>query len=197
MKISQKGFIAPLLLALIALLLIGGGAYVYIQNKQPNQPATIPTSDWKTYTNSQYKFQFMYPADAEIKVNDSVGLYGNQVAGVDVNIYPRFTITPNDDASKWFEITASSDQSTCTVISSTSSGKIINGINYVVAPWTNGGGTQTWSSVQLLDTVKNGVCYQIKESISGHITNLAPNYNLDQEKQIFDQIVSTFEFIPS
>jgi|GEM_PF-4177149 hypothetical protein len=36
MKISQRGFIPPFLLALIAVLLVGGGAYVYI-NKQANQ----------------------------------------------------------------------------------------------------------------------------------------------------------------
>lgn len=36
---SQKGFIAPLLLVLIAFLLLGGGAYVYVQQKQANQAA--------------------------------------------------------------------------------------------------------------------------------------------------------------
>ncbi|MCX6787323.1 MAG: hypothetical protein NTY93_02245 [Candidatus Kaiserbacteria bacterium] len=40
MKNSQRGFVMPLLLAIIAILLIGGGAYVYMQNKQTNQPAT-------------------------------------------------------------------------------------------------------------------------------------------------------------
>ncbi|MCR4276433.1 MAG: hypothetical protein NUV90_03545 [Candidatus Parcubacteria bacterium] len=34
MKTKQKGFISPLLLALIAVLLIGGGVYAYVQNKQ-------------------------------------------------------------------------------------------------------------------------------------------------------------------
>lgn len=37
----HKGFIAPLLLALVALILIGGGTYVYsVQKNQENQPAT-------------------------------------------------------------------------------------------------------------------------------------------------------------
>lgn len=37
----KKGFIAPLLLALIAILLVGGGTYVYsVQKNQENQPAT-------------------------------------------------------------------------------------------------------------------------------------------------------------
>lgn len=72
----HKGFIVPLLLALIALLL-AGGAYVYVQKNQTNQlvtgnvalpqaTSTTPTSnsqtaDWKTYTNVQYGFSFKYP----------------------------------------------------------------------------------------------------------------------------------------
>ena len=32
----KKGFIAPLLIIIIALLVLGGGAYVYTQNKQAN-----------------------------------------------------------------------------------------------------------------------------------------------------------------
>jgi len=50
MKISQKGFIAPLLLALIALLLIGGGAYVYVQNKQGNQSVVVDSTTQATST---------------------------------------------------------------------------------------------------------------------------------------------------
>ena len=50
MKISQKGFIAPLLLALIAILLIGGGAYVYVQNKQSNQPVVVSQTSQATST---------------------------------------------------------------------------------------------------------------------------------------------------
>ena len=45
MKTSYKGFIAPLLLALIALLLVGGGAYVYVQkNQSANATPTIETA---------------------------------------------------------------------------------------------------------------------------------------------------------
>jgi hypothetical protein len=74
----HKGFIAPLFLALIAILLIGGGVYVFIQTKPTSQevtenptPAqtTPPTqtsnsqmADWKTYTNTQYSFTFKYPS---------------------------------------------------------------------------------------------------------------------------------------
>ena len=40
MKNQQRGFIVPLLLAIIAILLVGGGIYVYTQNKQPAQAVT-------------------------------------------------------------------------------------------------------------------------------------------------------------
>ena len=82
MGIPQKGFIAPLLLILLAVLLVSGGAYVYMQKNQASQsvttnPATQTTSttqtsdsqiiDWVTYkdadyTNNKNNFTFDYPA---------------------------------------------------------------------------------------------------------------------------------------
>lgn len=58
----KKGFISPLLLALIAVILIGGGAYVYVQATKQGTPPVTPTtqttstaqtSEWKIYTNSE------------------------------------------------------------------------------------------------------------------------------------------------
>jgi len=74
MKISQRGFIIPLLLV-IAVLLLTGGAYVYIQNKQTSQssesaatqatstPQTISArnTDWHVYHNSKYGFSLTFP----------------------------------------------------------------------------------------------------------------------------------------
>lgn len=51
MKTFQKGFVSPLLLALIAVLVIGGGAYAYVQKKSANPPVTA-TSTAQT-ANSQ------------------------------------------------------------------------------------------------------------------------------------------------
>ena len=41
MKNSQKGFVLPLLLVIIAVLLVGGGAYVYTQQKPASEPAVV------------------------------------------------------------------------------------------------------------------------------------------------------------
>ena len=55
---SQKGFIAPLLLILVAVLLLGGGAYEYIYT----HPADPLMSDAKTYSNGNLKFSLRYPS---------------------------------------------------------------------------------------------------------------------------------------
>ena len=80
MKNLQKGFVVPLLLGIIALLVIGGGVYIY-QNKKAEVPSTNTntevnsenvTSNWKTYTNTKYGFEFQYPPTYTAKTeNDS------------------------------------------------------------------------------------------------------------------------------
>ena len=89
----------PLLLGIIALLVIGGGVYVYKNKKaevpvvandviaqqannqntsvntQKNDSSVIDTSNWKTYINTKYGFEFKYPvAGYLLWVNDDSNL---------------------------------------------------------------------------------------------------------------------------
>ncbi|OGF49640.1 hypothetical protein A2120_01485 [Candidatus Giovannonibacteria bacterium GWA2_45_15] len=66
----QRKFVVLLFPALIVAMLIGGGAYVYVQNNQANQSVVTTTktinsqtADWKTYSNTQFDFSFKYPPD--------------------------------------------------------------------------------------------------------------------------------------
>lgn len=52
MKNSQKGFIVPLLLVVIALLVVGGGVYVY-KNKKVEKPIVIDTETKQIDQNQQ------------------------------------------------------------------------------------------------------------------------------------------------
>lgn len=80
MENLQKGFIVPLLLALIALLLIGGGAYVYTQKKQENPPVmenvTLPQATSTAQTsNSQTPKKYSISKcgiEVTIKTNQAV-----------------------------------------------------------------------------------------------------------------------------
>ena len=79
MKTAQRGFVVPALLTLIAILLIGGGGYVYVHTKQANngivpsftaQTTTSETVDWKTYINTRYGYELRYPSDTKIYTSD-------------------------------------------------------------------------------------------------------------------------------
>ncbi len=51
MKTTQKGFVVPLLIGIIAILAVGGGAYVYSQkNKVKTAPTNLSTSSTSTAT---------------------------------------------------------------------------------------------------------------------------------------------------
>ncbi len=70
MKNKQKGFIIPFLLVIIALIVIGGGVYIYNKNS-----VETPDKSSKTYTNTQYKFSFNYPSVFTIS-NQNIGQEG-------------------------------------------------------------------------------------------------------------------------
>ncbi|MFA7252295.1 MAG: hypothetical protein WC027_00345 [Candidatus Paceibacterota bacterium] len=69
---NQKGFIVPVLVAIIAVLIISGGVYLY-QNKKVEVPgininSNIPTST-KTYKSDKFSLQFQYPAELSVSEN--------------------------------------------------------------------------------------------------------------------------------
>ncbi len=104
MKSSQKGFVIPVVIAIIALLVIGGGAYIYTNTKVeapaniPEIVSNVPTStftskntkeesiredlrDWKTYSNQEYGLTFKYPNNFEIVEDGIYQKYFNHPKG--------------------------------------------------------------------------------------------------------------------
>ncbi|MES3006108.1 MAG: hypothetical protein V4664_04140 [Patescibacteria group bacterium] len=102
MKNSQKGFVIPLVIAIVALFFISGGAYVYL-NKTSNNPSldqndnnltavqksestagtTTDRVSWKVYSNMSYGFQLTYPENW--KINDQSFTYqGNKKALIEI-----------------------------------------------------------------------------------------------------------------
>ncbi len=96
MKNLKQGFVISIIIGIVALLVIGVGAYIYTNEKaeapvviDPNLPAQGKESfssqdeqtqareralvassellDWKTYTNTQYGYEFQYPNNFVLK----------------------------------------------------------------------------------------------------------------------------------
>ena len=61
MKNSRRGFVIPLVLAIIALMLIGGGMYMYEHTKQANNNAMSVPTDWKTYKSKEFGLSVSVP----------------------------------------------------------------------------------------------------------------------------------------
>jgi hypothetical protein len=87
MKNSQKGFIIPLVIVIVALLAVGGGTYIYTKDKDAAQTSVSTTAttniqtstdnsttntDWKLYSNAQLAISFKYPA-TDTLFDDSKG----------------------------------------------------------------------------------------------------------------------------
>ncbi|MDO8585124.1 MAG: Ser-Thr-rich GPI-anchored membrane family protein [bacterium] len=64
MNDSRKGFIVPIILIVVALLIAGGGAYLRYRQENKLTQQSSETVGWKTYTDSKVGFTFQYPSNA-------------------------------------------------------------------------------------------------------------------------------------
>ncbi len=102
MKNLQKGFVIPLVIAIIAVLAIGGGIY-YSKNKSETAINTVSNSpipsgqtynkisDWKTYRNDK-GFEIKYPSDGWSVKMPGAGEEREATSQAEI-----FSITKNDD----------------------------------------------------------------------------------------------------
>src|SRR6185369_10138684 len=99
---SEKGFMMPIILALIGILVIGAGVYFY-KNKRAEAPAVVrtdqddtqtptdnPNQDWQTYKSEENGFEFNYSkklslttVDGTISLSHSI-LFDNYAGGCDM-----------------------------------------------------------------------------------------------------------------
>lgn len=111
MKNTQRGFIVPLLIAIIAVLVVGGGVYLYTQNNSQQPTALQATNSllatssnqyagWKTYSNTKYGFSFKYPAGYDLKTETAIPSNQELMLGINKNqeyTYVTLSKVPNTE----------------------------------------------------------------------------------------------------
>lgn len=106
---TTKGFIVPLLLVIIAIVLAGGGAYVYTQTKQGNQTATesstIQTTEKQVQIPDSQQQNFSTSAKRYVVKGAAVYFIWNSnnderlIAGADANTFTVICTSSSDGLS--------------------------------------------------------------------------------------------------
>ena len=171
MKTSQRGFVLPLLIIIIAALFVGGYVYRQTQRGTPSvtetsttQTLDSKTADSKTYTNNQYGFSLQYPSNFVITEQNS----GDVI--VRLNLQNHRT---NADAIDVIVVTK--DLAAMCGRNNISSGKAYD------TDWTGAMGGQTRS-----------ICF-IPQGIAINVGSVTPGFT----KAIGDITISSFKFSSS
>lgn len=89
MKNSQKGFVMPVILAIVALLVIGGGIYIYKKVEAPIVVETETQQTTQTQSNGQGGSQINIPSGSVV-VNTKNTLYKHESCGFEISFPSNF-----------------------------------------------------------------------------------------------------------
>jgi len=200
-----------LILTILVFLLLGSTSYLVYQNQSLKQQITsatkqVPTptsqgnltADWETYTNQELNFQISYPNDWEIDkepspTNSIVSLQSNMSSGVP---YGPIDPPPEFDYSTYIYHIPNPNNLDLEKLLPTLNGGIqinikeqaVNGLHFLVS------NDEPSMSGELNYYLKLDNNSFLKISLSPY--DLSGSYKNHQEiQEIFDQILSTFQFI--
>lgn len=157
---------------------------------------TAQTSNWLTYTNQKYQFQFQYPLEGQIS------------GQTDTAAHIALPILKNTNlADKSLDVNVAENATTCTspltsglTPGSFSSTQVsINGISFIKESGSDAGAGQIhqWTAYS---TIKGSTCislsFVLHSSNPGNFSTPPPVFNEAAESAVFADIVSTFKWLP-
>lgn len=153
-------------------------------------PTFTPGGDWQTYTNSRYAFMFGYPGQLETGSTDNFAQISlPYVQGTNlVDKFLEVSVVENFDMCE----SALPSQAAETVI--------ISGLPFLVEVGADAGAGNFYEWVSF-STSRNNVCvtldFVLHSLNPGNFATPIPEFDYDAESLVFDQIVSTFSWLPT
>ncbi len=204
---NQKG-LAPILIVLILAALVGG--YLVYQNypkptsssKPTNQPSPTPdaspapngageTATWKTYTNNQLSISFEYSPNWVVKETNDKTLeikpknYNQGISIVNLFVYSNPGILSLNDLDK--KLTGPSGMGPQLYSQDFKKLKLQSGVDAYYGKCTLDGVTSDITDCEQYVIPYKQKVFQLRNAV---------NKNIKDQKETFDQILSTFKFLP-
>lgn len=96
---NQKGFANIILAAVIVVLISAVGYFVFVKKSEPIIQQPTPTSEdettnWKTYNNATYNYQFKYPQEFEkyLETSEKIFLQHKLNSNITFNVFVNATV---------------------------------------------------------------------------------------------------------
>ena len=196
----------PLIVSIIIVILIiavvGFFAYKYYgtqktvvqQQNQNLNKQTTQIAGWKTYTNTQYGFEFQYPNNVSVggAPNASLNLGLLTLALKENNAYQMWFYVLNQDQKEALDKIINPDKASD--LDTKTGQKLVNGVDWIttetLSPPINGIGTAGSVlnyHVQTDNNIYDFQCINCNVEMFGDFGT--------KEKNLFDSVVETFKFI--
>ncbi|MBP6885970.1 MAG: hypothetical protein KBC02_01860 [Candidatus Pacebacteria bacterium] len=193
---------------IVGVLIIAGGAYAWMQGTPATPVAELtptatptpdPTAGWKTYTNTEYGFEFRYPADRTLEgpnisyTSETPRIVSIGLGDMEHPFYnkERFTLSVYDPTSQKTieEGGCRSADKDCI-----SEYRIINEARFLVNTYRVSDGMSSGSQEKNAVIIHDGKLFNFYTGFSGGYYSDMSIPELAAKRILFDQILSTFKF---
>lgn len=196
MKISQKGFIAPLLI-IILLLVVGGGVYYSYSKKNTGSPGV--------YRNDKYGFEFSYPPYLilDVELISDVGYNPqnpNVVPGMNLtlrnskpglpDVFLSFSKNPPESWYPKFSDTCQPGESCLTTF-----GETADGVKTEIVTFREGPTEESIYSSHRISFFKNDTLIRISSTLNQALSFGDKFPNKEEANNDVDKITATFHFL--
>jgi len=202
--IKAKNCFTKTLLIILAILLIGGGVYLFLKNDKA--PAQLVEDNLKSYSNQEYGFSVKYPNDFVLSEGKTSFFSELGLFGISVNAPADYEKGTDFNVGR-INLSVSSSTAKCYVSNLVegvfSAEKNIGGKTFYynpLQPFSDAAMGGQRGEESLFASVIDGQCYRITKTIGYRDLKgftdppYAPHFDEAKVNAEFDSIISSFDF---